>query len=149
MIIVRLLSPGPFGWLAPPKFTRVQGADIVMESITQTSGRECKRLTSAPCAGRLHWPGTHESTSTGDQHFDSAALRTAASISCRIRPLNGLISIQYARKRRLVAVSAHNTRVSVLSCVAPSARVLTSKFHAAFAVPAGAVARNRTGLVAH
>src|SRR5438046_2439521 len=34
MIIVRLLSPGPFGWLAPPKFTRVQGADIVMESIT-------------------------------------------------------------------------------------------------------------------
>src|SRR6266404_6449721 len=31
---VRLLSPGPFGWFAPPKFTRVQGADIVMESIT-------------------------------------------------------------------------------------------------------------------
>jgi len=61
MIIVRLLSPGPFGWLAPPKFTRVQGADIVMQSIAQTSGRECKRLTSAPCAGRLHWPGTHES----------------------------------------------------------------------------------------
>jgi hypothetical protein len=27
-------SPGPFGWFAPPKFTRVQGADIVMESIT-------------------------------------------------------------------------------------------------------------------
>src|SRR5256885_14033575 len=70
MIIVRLLSPGPFGWLAPPKFTRVQGADIVMESITPTSGRECKRLTSAPCVGRLHWPGTHESRSTGDQHFD-------------------------------------------------------------------------------
>src|SRR6266446_2183381 len=33
MIIVRLLSPGPFGWLPPPKFTRVQGADIVMESL--------------------------------------------------------------------------------------------------------------------
>jgi len=37
MIIVRLLSPGPFGWLAPPKFTRVQGADIVMQSITPTT----------------------------------------------------------------------------------------------------------------
>jgi len=38
MIIVRLLSPGPFGWFAPPKFTRVQGADIVMESITLMTG---------------------------------------------------------------------------------------------------------------
>src|SRR5713101_4230458 len=43
MIIVRLLSPGPFGWLAPPKFTRVQGADIVMESITPTTRVECWR----------------------------------------------------------------------------------------------------------
>jgi hypothetical protein len=34
--------------------------------------------------------------------LDSAALRTAASISYRIRPLNGLISIQYARKGCLV-----------------------------------------------
>src|SRR6266853_3951671 len=79
---------------------------------------------------------------------DSAALRTAASISCRIRPLNGLISIQYARNRRLVATSGHNTRVSVLSSVAPSARIPTSKFHAALAVPEGAGARNRFGLIA-
>jgi hypothetical protein len=26
--------PSLFGWLAPPKFTRVLGADIVMESIS-------------------------------------------------------------------------------------------------------------------
>src|SRR5882762_258338 len=43
MIIVRLLSPGPFGWLAPPKFTRVQGADIVMESITLKHPLPCRR----------------------------------------------------------------------------------------------------------
>src|ERR1700733_7231599 len=29
---VRLLSSEPFGWFAPPKFTRGLGADIVMES---------------------------------------------------------------------------------------------------------------------
>src|SRR6266852_1631579 len=86
---------------------------------------------------RAHLLGTSTSTL-----IRLAALRTAASTSCRIRPLNGLISIQYARKRRLVATSAHNTRVSVLSSVAPSARIPTSKFHAAFAVPAGAGARN-------
>jgi len=40
---VRLLPPGPFGWLAPPKFTRVQGADIVMESITLTDPAEGRR----------------------------------------------------------------------------------------------------------
>ena len=30
---VRLLSLEPFGWFAPPKSTRLMGADIVMESL--------------------------------------------------------------------------------------------------------------------
>src|SRR6202022_1834607 len=50
---VRLLSPGPFGWLAPPKFTRVQGADIVMESITligASSIVKSWRLSAPPIA---------------------------------------------------------------------------------------------------
>ncbi len=40
MIMFGSFFPGLFGWFAPPKFTRVQGADIVMESITPT----------------IHWP---------------------------------------------------------------------------------------------
>src|SRR5512133_29517 len=44
---VRLLSSEPFGWFAPPKSTRLMGADIVMESLlslTLTTGSsECNR----------------------------------------------------------------------------------------------------------
>jgi len=48
MIIVRFLASGPFGWLAPPKFTRVQGADIVMESFHLTVGQAVKSPNSSP-----------------------------------------------------------------------------------------------------
>ena len=39
MIIVRLLSPEPVGWLSTTNFTRGVGADIVMESITLRTGQ--------------------------------------------------------------------------------------------------------------
>jgi hypothetical protein len=42
MIMFGSFLPGLFGWLAPPKFTRVLGADIVMESIALIDrGFEC------------------------------------------------------------------------------------------------------------
>ena len=51
MIIVRLLSPEPFGWFGTTKVYSGVGADIVMESITLIDpGRpilnECNRLVS-------------------------------------------------------------------------------------------------------
>jgi hypothetical protein len=40
MIIVRLLSPEPVGWLSTTKLYSGVGADIVMESITLKTTRE-------------------------------------------------------------------------------------------------------------
>jgi len=42
--------PGLLGWFAPPKFTRVQGADIVMESITPTMAIVDFRVTESDWA---------------------------------------------------------------------------------------------------
>jgi hypothetical protein len=48
MIIVRLLSPEPVGWLSHHQLYSGVGADIVMESISLIDpgdgGFECKRL---------------------------------------------------------------------------------------------------------
>jgi hypothetical protein len=44
MIIVRLLSPEPVGWLCHHQLYSGVGADIVMESITLTEGFERYRL---------------------------------------------------------------------------------------------------------
>jgi hypothetical protein len=44
---LRLLSPEPFGWLAPPKLTRVWEPTLFMESITPTI------LPSHPSGGSM------------------------------------------------------------------------------------------------
>src|SRR6266576_3390032 len=59
MIIVRLLSPGPFGWLAPPKSTRVQGADIVMESLRSLTcivANKRRKLVLTPVSFNYQFP---------------------------------------------------------------------------------------------
>jgi hypothetical protein len=67
MIIVRLLSPGPFGWFAPPKFTRVQGADIVMESSQcAVKGAEPQREINPP-GNWIAPPGSNRSGGGGNK----------------------------------------------------------------------------------
>ena len=61
-MIPTLTLPSLFGWLAPPKFTRVQGADIVMESIALNDQRSC-HLRQSEVRGPNEMPGEAASVS--------------------------------------------------------------------------------------
>src|SRR5262249_55757652 len=95
--------------------------------------------------GRGH--GLFSSLVPADVGVASACARTATNISRRINPLNGRINVQYARNRRRVTASAHNTRVSVHVWGLRVETRRAAKFHAALAVPGGAGSRKRCGSV--
>src|SRR5436190_588567 len=87
MIIVRLLSPGPFGWLAPPKFTRVQGADIVMESITliEDYSNSTMKTSSVLCAalasGMACCASAQSAATASDAPFSIAVVPSESGIA--------------------------------------------------------------------
>src|SRR6202521_2686251 len=60
---LRLLSPEPFGWFAPPKLTRVWEPTLLWNQLHQQSDSWCKRLlTTTIFPSRLFAPTSHEPT---------------------------------------------------------------------------------------